>query len=97
MNDRIKIRPKAYEDINKIYQYSLQEFGENKARQYIQTIDRAFHILVENNDIGIDYHQVQPELLGHIVASHIVFFKRSEFCITVIRILHQSMDFNRHL
>ena len=97
MNHNIKLKPKAYHDLDNIYQYSLKEFGQAKATQYIRSLDEAFSKLVNDRSIGIDYSDIRPKLLAYLAASHIVFFKRSEQGITVLRVLHQSMDFNRHL
>lgn len=97
MSHNIKLRPKAYEDLNNIYQYSLKEFGQTKAAQYIKSLDVTFHKLVNDTNLGNDYGDIRPKLLAYLAASHIIFFKRSENGITVLRVLHQSMNFNRHL
>lgn len=97
MNQNIKLKPKAYDDLNSIYQYSLKEFGQAKAKTYIKSLDDAFHKLINDSSLGTDYSVISPELLAYLVTSHIIFFKRAENGITVIRVLHQSMDFNRHL
>ncbi len=93
----IKLKPKAYDDLTNIYQYSLKEFGQAKATQYIKSLDEAFSKLANDSNIGIDYSDIRPQLRAYLTASHIVFFKRSKYDITVLRVLYQSMDFNRHL
>ncbi len=97
MSRIIKLKPKAYDDINNIYQFSLKEFGQAKATEYIKSLDETFHKLVNDSNLGTDYSDIRPELLAYLASSHIVFFKHSENGITVLRVLHQSMDFNRHL
>jgi toxin ParE1/3/4 len=97
MNHKIKIKPKAYDDLTQIYQYSLKEFGPAKAAEYIGLMDATFKKLSENIQLGTDYKEISSELKAYLVASHIVFFKRSTMSITVIRVLHQSMDFDRHI
>ncbi len=97
MSHNIKLKPKAYDDLTNIYQYSHKEFGQAKAAQYIKSLDEAFSKLANDSNIGTDYSDIRPQLLAYLATSHIVFFKRSKHGITVLRILHQSMDFNRHL
>ncbi len=97
MSRNIKLKPKAYDDLNNIYQYSFKEFGLTKATQYIKSLDEAFHKLTLDINLGTDYSEIRTGLHAYLASSHIVFFKRSNKSITVIRILHQSMDFNRHL
>lgn len=93
----IKLRPKAYDDLTRIYQYSLKEFGQAKATQYLSSIDEAFQKINRDIGIGTDYGHISPELLAYPVASHIIFFKRANHNLIVIRVLHQAMDFTRHL
>ncbi|MGJ8664599.1 MAG: type II toxin-antitoxin system RelE/ParE family toxin [Marinicella sp.] len=97
MSHNIKLKPKAYDDLTNIYQYSLKEFGQAKATEYIRLLDKTFHKLANDCNLGTDYSEIRPELLAYLAISHIVFFKRSKQDITVLRILHQSMDFKLHL
>lgn len=46
MSRIIKLKPKAYDDLNNIYQFSLKEFGQAKATEYIKSLDETFHKLV---------------------------------------------------
>ena len=83
MSHNIKLRPKAYDDLNNIYQYSLKQFGQAKAIQYIRSLDKTFQKLVNDTNLGTDYSDIRPELLAYLVTSHIVLFKRSVNGITV--------------
>jgi len=74
----IKLKPKVYNDLTNIYQYSLKEFGKTKATQYIKSLDEAFHKLAHDSNLGTDYSDIKKELLAYLAASHFVFFKRSE-------------------
>lgn len=96
-NNKFRLRPKAYQDLEKIYNYSYQEFDSKRANQYIKDLDAAFHALAHQPGLGKDYSHVRPNLLAYNVVSHIVFFEISADGITIIRVLHQSMDFIRHL
>ncbi|MCW8869788.1 MAG: type II toxin-antitoxin system RelE/ParE family toxin [Proteobacteria bacterium] len=73
MNQNIKLKPKAYDDLNSIYQYSLKEFGQAKATMYIKTLDEAFSKLINDSSLGTDYSVISPELLAYLVTSHIIF------------------------
>ena len=97
MSLNIRLKPKAYEDMAHIYQYSLKEFGPTKAGQYIEALDDTFRKLADNSAIGIDYSEIKPGIMACLSASHIVFFRRSKNHLTIIRVLYQSMDFIRHL
>ena len=49
---RIQIRPLAEIDLEDIYSYSYQEFGANRASQYIFDLDNAFNKLAKNPSLG---------------------------------------------
>lgn len=41
-NKRFQLRPQGENDLERIYDYSLQEFGGERAEQYIRGLDTAF-------------------------------------------------------
>ncbi|NQZ08472.1 MAG: type II toxin-antitoxin system RelE/ParE family toxin, partial [Algicola sp.] len=41
-NKSFQLRPKAEKDLERIYDYSLQEFGDERADQYIKDLNAAF-------------------------------------------------------
>ncbi len=92
-----KLRPKADQDLTNIYHYSVQEFGEKRAELYIKNLDASFKKLAQQPELAKDYHFVRASLLAYSVVSHVVFFKKSDWGITVLRVLHCSMDYGRHL
>jgi len=54
-NNNFRLRPKAYEDLEEINEYSYQEFGSERSDQYIRDLDDAFHKLAEEKILGNDY------------------------------------------
>ena len=96
-NKKFRLQPKAIEDLEKIYEYSYQEFGNARAAQYIRDLDTVFHKLADEPTSSIDYSHVRPGLMAYRVVSHLVFFKSSIYGITILRVLHKTMDYERHL
>ena len=92
----ILLRPLAEEDLEAIYNYSYQEFGECRAIEYIHDLNNAFTRLAKNPDLGSLSDSIKPGLLAYHVVSHIVFFRSSKNRLAIIRILHKSMDYPRH-
>ncbi len=93
----VRLRPKADNDLKTIYEYSVQEFGSVRADQYIRELDVAFHKLADEPNLGRDSHHIRPGLLAYRVASHVIFFKPAVDGVTILRVLHKSMDYARHL
>jgi len=96
-NRAITLRPKALTDLEVIFNYSVPKFGIVRAEQYILDLNEAFINLAEEPHIGKDYGHVKQELMGFPVVSHIVFFKYTSTQLIIIRVLHKSMDYIRHL
>jgi|SaaInlStandDraft_4_1057021.scaffolds.fasta_scaffold43826_2 toxin ParE1/3/4 len=93
----INLRPKAVTDLEDIFDYSVPKFGIARAEQYILELNEAFTNLAEEPYIGKDYAHVKSELMGIPVVSHIVFYKYTSTQLIIIRVLHKSMDYIRHL
>jgi toxin ParE1/3/4 len=63
-NRIVRLRPKAVSDLENIYIYSCQEFGDVRAEQYIKDIDALFYKLADNPNIGRDYTHIRPDLFA---------------------------------
>ncbi len=95
--NKVYLKPKANEDLEDIYNYSILNFGETKAIEYVQSFDKVFSDLSKDNVNGKACDYIKSKLLKLNVNSHVVFYKHNESIIEVIRILHQQQDFSRHL
>jgi len=96
-NKTFQLRPKADDDLENIYEYSYQEFRSARAENYINDLDDAFHTLADKPGSGNDYGHIRPGLKAYRVVSHVIFFRPSVNGVTILRALHKSMDFGRHL
>lgn len=85
------------DDLEGIYKYSYDNFGQKKAREYVADIDEAFEKITDNPNLGYDYSEVFTDGRAVLVASHVIVYKVSETIVTVVRVLHKSMDYKRHL
>ncbi|GAA0422162.1 type II toxin-antitoxin system RelE/ParE family toxin [Cocleimonas flava] len=95
-NREILLRPLAEKDLEAIYDYSYQEFGEKRAVEYIHNLNKAFIKIADNPNLGSQCNYVKSGLLSFHVISHIVFFRATKTQISIIRVLHKSMDYPRH-
>ena len=94
---KILIKPRAKEDLKNIYLYSLKEFGKTKTTEYVGDLDKAFNKLANNCNLGNDYSVISPQTRAYKATSHLIFYKISEDQISIIRVLHKSMDHKKHL
>ena len=91
-----ELRPRAASDLEAIWNYTSDEWSETQAESYhddiISTLDNLASGLLRGRVSEIrDGYMIYP------VGSHIIFYRVSGSSLDVIRILHQSMDFVRHL
>jgi toxin ParE1/3/4 len=89
---------KAVEDITNIWGHTVNIWSEQQAEKYYNLLINSFTRILENPLIGIKYEEVLLGLFGYKVKKHIVFYQvLSNQEILIIRILHESMDYKRHL
>lgn len=90
--------PKAARDIDEIWDYSAQRCDINQAELYIGTIRETCEALGRGDRLGQDASATRAGYRKLRCGSHIIFYRLiSEEVIEIIRILHQQMDFARHL
>lgn len=89
---------KAVEDLADIWNYTVENWSENQADNYYQTLLDNCQEIADNPRIGKNYLNVGKSLLGFHVNKHIIFYrKQSEEFMEITRILHEMMDLKKRL
>ena len=96
---KIRLSRKAVSDLDGIWDYTIETWSEDQAVTYYRQIHAAIQSLNSLPDyLVIQYDIINPGLLGHKVGHHILFYKKhDDGSIWVDRILHERMDYQRHL
>ena len=96
---KIRLSRKAMADLDGIWDYTVEAWSEEQAVIYYRQIYTAIQGLNSLPAfLEIDYAVIKPGLLGFKVGHHIVFYKKhKDGSIWVDRILHEKMDYQRHL
>lgn len=94
---KFKISKAASQDIENIYLYGFLTFGENQADTYMAALKDLFDLLCSNPEIGRLDARVNPAVRRFDFESHVIFYDAEEDHILVVRVLHKSMDFVKHL
>jgi toxin ParE1/3/4 len=84
-------------DLNDIYTYSYEIYGEDRADTYFLDLRDCLQQLADNPHLGRLARIVRPDLFRHEHDRHIVFYLIEGDGIFVARILHCSMDIERHM
>lgn len=92
------ISEKANEDINTIWEYTLENWSIEQADRYYNLIIDEIEYLSKNAKSGKSIDYVRKGYRVSTVKSHLIFYKlREDNYIEVIRILHQRMDIDNRL
>ena len=100
------VTEQAAADIDDILERTLERWGERKYWEYSDLIEQALVVVAQDPTRGrTPAAATQPGILGHHIkqpgrnARHIVFYNYdpTNDRVTVLRVLHDSMDFKRHL
>ena len=91
-----KLAPLADEDLANIVATTIEAWGYEQAKAYIQVIDDALKKLAQYPTIGRQRVDVYANARSFPVEKHIVFYQSCDGGIEVARILHQRMDPSKH-
>ncbi len=91
-----RLSPLAESDLEDIWFYTLERWSVSQADSYHAGIIAAIEKLASGERHGRSA-DVRDDYLKYPVGRHFVFFRAADVGIDVMRILHQSMDVERHL
>jgi len=92
-----RLRPKARSDIDAIWDYTVQTWGVQQARHYVNGLRDICTELAGNPELGKCRDELYKGLRVYPSGKHLVFYLVEETGIDVVRILHGSMDVQRYL
>lgn len=91
----IIVSPEAEADLRGIWMYSFETWGEAQADTCLNELDARMVGLATGRTASRAAEEVAPGLRRALVGSHVVFFREDAAAVTVIRVMHQSMDVGR--
>lgn len=94
---RVFKRPRARADIIEIWLYSAQQWGEEKAGEYLDAIERAFGVLSDHPSIGVESGEIADKLRRYAVLSHVIYYYDIGGSIEIVRVLHERMNAGEQL
>jgi toxin ParE1/3/4 len=106
--DAYRLSLAARGDLRTILAQSAAKFGASQRRRYAELLFEAMHRVAEDPTRAgsVDRRSIEPGLRSYPVslaarrrsaAVHILFYKRADGGVLIVRILHDAMDFARHL
>lgn len=83
---------KAERDLEKIVDFTVEQWGALQAIQYIDGLVDKVQMLADNPDMGLNRDDLSSNLLCFPHQSHILYYVKNNAGITIIRVLHSNMD-----
>lgn len=91
-----RLTPKAADDLDGIYEYTIVNFGLERARVYLNELRQRFADLAGRPALGREAGQLAPGLRRFPYRSHAVFYVPENVGVLIVRVLHERMDAPRH-
>lgn len=96
-NNEYRLTPRAVSDLEAIWLYSFETWSPDQADAYHRQIIARLERLATGELQGTVCDYVRQGYAKMSVGSHVAFYREATYGFEIVRILHQSMDFERHL
>ncbi|MDN3638762.1 type II toxin-antitoxin system RelE/ParE family toxin [Simiduia curdlanivorans] len=89
---KVRITPRAWEDLKNIGRYTERTWGKAQRNLYLKSIEARFKWLAENPQLGKHRTDICEGYHGFPEGQHVVFYLFSSSTIDIIGIPHKEMD-----
>jgi toxin ParE1/3/4 len=94
---RLELTEIARDDLKSIRRYSQRTWGPERTLQYLAGLRETMKGLVGGTVVSRQRDDLKPGLRMTVSGRHCVFFEMNESRVLVLRVLHDKMDYPRHL
>lgn len=92
LRNKYVLSREADNDLEKIFDYTFEEFGFNQAVKYLDEIDEVFVKIINTPEIGRSRNEIKKSVYSLPIGSHIVFYTIQNDHIRIVRVLHGAKD-----
>ncbi|AZA75545.1 type II toxin-antitoxin system RelE/ParE family toxin [Chryseobacterium indoltheticum] len=82
----------ADQDLEDIFNFTLDKFGFDQAERYLLEIDLVFQNLIVHLELGKRRNEIKENLYSFTKDNHVIFYRVLDNHIRIVRILHGSRD-----
>ena len=93
----LRLSRQAERDIESILQDTYETYGERQRQIYAEALHKAFETITSNPGLGHGRPDLSERHRAFHVEHHFVIYTVSGQTVYVSRILHEKMDFARHV
>ncbi len=91
------LREQAQIDLEQIWFYTFNQWGVEQADIYLKLLLNRFSWLAKHPLLGKNREDIKPGYRSFPEGMHLIFYTVSNSSITIIGIVHQSMDVADHI
>lgn len=97
MKFNYKISRLALEDIDSIWEFTVQNWSIEQAEKYYKEIFMAIDSVCQNPKTGESIKEIKESHRKFLVGSHMIIYQQINDTVLVDRVLHQRMDIKSRL
>lgn len=99
MKPRYDLSKQAEKDLSGIWRYTVETWSREQANKYIEgLLHVCFEIAKAPAFLGRSYEHVRSGYRKYPWGKHVIFYQiKSNGSVLISRILHEKMDFDKHL
>jgi toxin ParE1/3/4 len=94
---RLELTEITRADLKSIRRYSIRTWGQDRTSQYMTAIRDTLKGLVRGTVPTRNRDDLRPGLQMVPSGRHCIFFEADQSRVLVVRVLHDRMDYRRHL
>ena len=94
---QLSLTPKARADLDAIWEYTVTHWDIEQAEAYLRSLGETMKLLANQPGIGRNIDNIREGYLKFPAASHIFIYRTQPNIVEVVRILHMSMEVERHV
>lgn len=94
---KFRISKRAIEDLENIWHYTSNKWSVEQADRYYRLIIEEIQNISTNQVIWVSADHIRKGYFKAKVNSHLIFYRKTNDIVEVIRILHQRMDIENRL
>lgn len=87
----------AEQDYADILRYTLQTWGKKQYNKYRMLLRKALERVADHPALGKRRDELCSGCLSYPAGKHVIFYRSTDTGIEILRILHDSMDAQRHI
>ena len=92
MQKKYRLSLKAEKNLEDIFNFGEEKWGEDKSSEYIEELFKCFELLAKNHDMGVERPELYDGTKSFVLGSHVIFYRNISSIIEISTILHQKVD-----